>query len=74
MGYSTSHSVNEGLHIVGDQVSIDVIVRKIGGSKRWREADFEIRGVTNLETLHLSHSDGIVPLIEGVEIRVRDNV
>lgn len=74
MGLFQTRRENEGVNIEGNGRTIDIIVRRIGGTKRRREAYLEIQGVPNIKNLHLKYSDGLVKITDGVEIGIRDNV
>ena len=71
MGRFTTLKTNHGISISKNDVSIDVIVRKIAGEGREREAEFEIRGIPGLVILQLKSSDGIFKLNHEIEIGIR---
>ena len=73
MGLFLSFKENYGMHIENTPLGvIDIILRKVGGTKSRREADFEIRGVSNLEKLHISYRDGLVKVVDNIYIGIRD--
>ncbi|HLC87301.1 MAG TPA: hypothetical protein VJH65_03450 [Candidatus Nanoarchaeia archaeon] len=72
MGLFVSHRVNEGMHIEGKGISVDVIVKEIGGDIKFRTAILEIKGVENLHYLNIKWFDGLVKIIDGVYVGVRD--
>ncbi len=54
--------VNEGVHIEGKGVSIDIIVVAKGGSRRSGEACLEIIGVDGVDKMCLAPSEKLVHL------------
>ena len=73
MGLFLSFKENYGMHIENTPLGvIDIILRKVGGTKSRREADFEIRGVSNLKKLHISYRDGLVKVVDNIYIGIRD--
>jgi len=74
MGLFSSFKENYGMHIENTPVgTIDIILREVGGTRSRREANFEIRGVPNLERLHISYRDGLVKVVDNVYIGIRNN-
>lgn len=70
MDLFTEQKINEGVHIDGKGKSIDVILRKVGGSRRKREAYLEISGVEGLHTLKVAWYAGLIEIVPGVDIEV----
>jgi len=60
------------MHIEGNGISIDVIVRTIEGPPGEKETDLEIRGVPELTEIHLGPSSGLVPVIEGIKLAISE--
>jgi len=48
MGLFLSFKRNEGMHVELPSGYIDIIVRAVKGTKRYREVDLKIRGVPGL--------------------------
>ncbi len=71
MSYDCHHKVRQGLHIVGKGKSIDVIVKKIGGGRRSRTANLEIKGVNDLNSLELGPSNDLAELDDGLMIGIK---
>jgi len=65
-----SHKLNQGMHIKGNGLSIDVIVVAIYGTRSCREACLEIIGVTGTNMIGVSYSKGLVKLIEDIEVGI----
>ena len=55
MAWFTRQKLNECVHIEGVDLSIDIIVLALYGSRQYREADFEIHSVRGVERIHLGH-------------------
>jgi len=72
MGLYRYHKLNQGVHIEGGGLSIDLVVRKIGGTKKRREASLEVRGLSHTDRIYLYHNH-ITPLFaSGIEIGIAD--
>ena len=71
MGLFLEHKKNRGVNIQGNDKCIDIIVREIGGPNGQREGIFEIRGLDSLNNLHLTYSNGLIRLEEGLEMGIR---
>lgn len=63
-------SVNEGMHIEGDGISVDIIVIAIGKSGRDREACLEILGIKGLSKMCLFSSPDLVSLGHDIYIGI----
>ena len=74
MGLFRNMRRGERVNISGKGISIDLVVEQLSGTDNLhREADFMIEGLhQGPQHLHLSYRDGLVPLLEGVYIGVRE--
>lgn len=73
MDLCTKHRVDEGLHIEGKGHSVDIIVRDIEKAKKIKAAILELRGIPATTNLYLKPADGLVELIDGIQIAVTNN-
>ena len=64
--------VNEGMHIKGENFSIDIIVVAIGKSGKFREACLEILGINGLNKMCLFPSRDLVSLGHDIHIGILD--
>nr|AQS33365.1 hypothetical protein [uncultured archaeon] len=72
MGLHKTHRVNQGMHISGNGVDIDVIVRRFYNQEQVKIADLEIHSQEKSTLLTISTND--VPLVirEGIEVEISD--
>ena len=68
LGFCSSFKVNEGINVKGRGTSIDIIVKRILGSRGKREADFEVRANHVSEQIHLKKYDPSVEVVKDVWI------
>ena len=61
---------NEGVHGESSSGKFDVIIRKIGGSSRHREADVEVRLPNETYSAHLMGFDLPLKILDGLDIIV----
>lgn len=72
MGIFHKLRLHEGACIKTEMGLVEIIVLRIGGTKTTREADFEIRGIPDINSLHLSYDSGLVYLVGGLRVGIRD--
>ena len=72
MGLFLSFKKNEGMCIKTPNGTIDIIVKDISKSSINRQGDFEIRGLPNRKSIHISNEDGLVELADDLYLGVRD--
>lgn len=70
MGYFTDLRLNENVEIQTPTGLVKVIVKNMGGSLRYREADFEIVGIPNLTALHLKYDAGEYNLMDNLSMEI----
>ena len=73
MGLFRTQKENEVVHIRGPCLDASIRVSYIGGTLRDKKVELRVRGIPGLETVTISNSDGLVELMEGIEIGVRDD-
>ena len=72
MGLFMPLKKNEGMLIERKNEFIEVIARKIEGTRTAREADLEIRGDPGKSVIHLKHDNGLVKILPDVYIGIRN--
>ena len=73
MGLFRHHNLNQGMHIDGNGKSIDIILRGVRRLKDYREVDLEILGVPEMSSLCINSDDGLVKIIDGIKVGIRNN-
>ncbi len=64
------HRLNQGMQIIKGRKTIDVIVREIKGSHKYREASLEICGVNGLRGTKISYKDKSIILNRDLKLRI----
>lgn len=65
---------NEGFRVYMRRDHIDVIVRKILGERRKREARIEVFGVPSLNLFYLQYCNGMFKIRDDLGVGVRDTL
>ncbi|HLG23339.1 MAG TPA: hypothetical protein VI564_00235 [Candidatus Nanoarchaeia archaeon] len=74
MGFRWSSRRGEGVNITGNSVSIDVIVKEIGGSTRYRTAEIEVVNGGKRKTVPLRYDSEFVDLNEDVHVKIAERI
>ncbi len=64
------HKRGQGAEFKRGEINLGILVRDIGGSKRFRTAEFDIKGHPELTELSLSYADSLYGLCEGLKIGI----
>ena len=72
MGLHKTHRVNQGMHISGNGVDIDVIVRRFYNQEQVKIADLEIHSQEKSTLLTISTNDLPLVIIERIQIKIEE--
>jgi hypothetical protein len=72
MGYILNRRCREkgGYRIEGKGITLDILVKRVEGTKGTREAIIEFKGELELPNLHLKKSDGQVKILYGLYLTI----
>ncbi len=70
----TGFRVNEGIQVRGNGIYLDVIVRRITGPRRKREALIEVRGIPGLNQICLRNHEKAFTLVNAIRVGISDDI
>jgi hypothetical protein len=69
--YQLDHKINQGVNFIGNGRSIDVILRRIEGTRGKRRAYLEISWDINRDVFYLKDINQVLTIVDGIRIRLR---
>ncbi len=70
----TGFRENEGIQVRGNGIYLDVIVRRITGPRRKREALIEVRGIPGLNQICLRNHEKAFTLVNAIRVGISDDI